>query len=650
KNEQFLRDMFNAIQDGISVLNTDLTIQKVNSKMEDWYARSVPLEGKKCYEAYHNRHKPCNKCPSLRAFVSGNTEREIVPGLAGSSVEWVELFSYPIFDSYGEVTGVVEFVRDITEVKRAENALRESEEKYRLLVENLKEGVLVEQDGNLKFTNPAIRRITGYSKEELHTMPWIDIVHPEDKEMAIRNHTNRLKGKNVPDTYLLRIINKQGEVRWLENSAVVIEWEGRPASLNFLTDVTERKLAEDEFRRAHAELEDLIKSISSILIELSPDGIIRRWNKIAQDVFGLNEEQARGKKLDQLPIDWQFKKISEGLENCKASKTPIRLQDIPFQRQDNTRGFLGLTITPKLGETRELKGFIIMASDITERRNLETQLLQAQKLESVGQLAAGIAHEINTPTQFVGDNIQFIQESFDDLTKLLKAYKALGDTIATKSEESVLWAEKAKQIEDEIDLEYLMEEIPKAIEQSMEGVRRVAKIVRAMKEFSHPGVQEKTPIDINHAIENTSTVARNEWKYVADLELDLDPSLPPVPCLPGEFNQVILNMIINAAHAISDVIQGKEGKGKITITTKRKEHEVEIRISDTGTGIPEKIRDRIFDPFFTTKQVGKGTGQGLAISRSVIVDKHGGTIRVESEVGKGTTFIITLPIQEGIKM
>jgi len=157
-------------------------------------------------------------------------------------------------------------------------------------------------------------------------------------------------------------------------------------------------------------------------------------------------------------------------------------------------------------------------------------------------------------------------------------------------------------------------------------------------------------VDLNHAIENTITVAKNEWKYVAEMETDFDPALPPVPCLPGELNQVILNMIINAAHAIADVMgDGSKGKGTIRITTRRDGNWAEIRISDTGTGIPEAIRDRIFDPFFTTKEVGKGTGQGLAIARSMIVDKHGGTIDFETQEGKGTTFIIRLPLEEKVK-
>ena len=205
---------------------------------------------------------------------------------------------------------------------------------------------------------------------------------------------------------------------------------------------------------------------------------------------------------------------------------------------------------------------------------------------------------------------------------------------------------KAGSIADEIDLDFLMEEIPTAIEQSLDGINKVSKIVKAMKEFSHPGSKDKTLVDLNRAIQNTITVSRNEWKYVADVKTEFDESLTEVPCFHDEFNQVILNIIINAAHAIGDTIKEGDPKGTITVQTFRHKKMAEIRLMDTGTGIPESIIKKIFDPFFTTKEVGKGTGQGLAISYDVIVNKHNGTLQVESEPGKGTTFIIRLPLEE----
>ena len=285
-----------------------------------------------------------------------------------------------------------------------------------------------------------------------------------------------------------------------------------------------------------------------------------------------------------------------------------------------------------------------LQTEVEDRNKMEIQLRHAQKMESIGQLAAGIAHEINTPTQYIGDNTRFVQDAFGDITRLVAEY----DKLFTAAEAGAVTPEvlgAVKSAAAAADMAYLSAEIPKAIQQSLDGVSRVSNIVRAMKEFSHPGTTEKTAIDLAKTIQSTITVASNEWKYVAELVTDFDPALPPVSCLPGEFNQVILNLIVNAAHAIGDVVGESGTKGTITVSARRDGEWAEVRIRDTGTGIPEKARDKVFDPFFTTKGVGKGTGQGLAIAHNVIVEKHGGTLAFETETGKGTVFIIRIPIQ-----
>jgi signal transduction histidine kinase len=273
------------------------------------------------------------------------------------------------------------------------------------------------------------------------------------------------------------------------------------------------------------------------------------------------------------------------------------------------------------------------------------ELRHAQKLESVGRLAAGIAHEINTPIQFVGDNTRFLQDSFGSLHRLLNKYQELR-AAATAGRPCLDLLPEVRRLEEESDCAYLLEEIPKALTQTLEGVDRVATIVRAMKEFAHPESKEMAAADLNRALLSTLTVARNELKYVADVETQLG-DLPPVVCNVGDVNQVFLNLLVNAAHAIGEVVKGTEKKGNITVRTASEGDKVLITIADTGCGIPEGIRGKIFDPFFTTKEVGRGTGQGLAIARSVIVERHKGTLTFESEVGKGTTFYVRLPIDPG---
>jgi signal transduction histidine kinase len=279
--------------------------------------------------------------------------------------------------------------------------------------------------------------------------------------------------------------------------------------------------------------------------------------------------------------------------------------------------------------------------DITKQKMLELELIQAQKLESIGQLSAGIAHEINTPTQFIGDNIRFLQESVGEMLDVMRRADQL---LAPGRAASVSAAELASLLSS-LDLGYIQEEVPKAIVQSLDGIERISSIVGAMKEFSHPAV-DKTLHDLNRAIANTITVASNEWKYVAEVTTDFDADLPPVPVMPSAFNQVILNILVNAAHAVGANVADTPGtKGTIRVSTRKNADWAEIRIQDTGGGIAENIKDRIFDPFFTTKEVGKGTGQGLAIAHDVIVNKHHGTITVDSHPPIGTTFIIRFPLE-----
>jgi len=289
--------------------------------------------------------------------------------------------------------------------------------------------------------------------------------------------------------------------------------------------------------------------------------------------------------------------------------------------------------------SKVLRGLML---DITEVRRLGRELTAAQKLESVGRLAAGVAHEINTPVQFVSDNVQFVRTSLPDIAAVINAYRNLQKTVQSRGDVAAA-ASLAAEAEKTADLDYVMENAPQAIESSIEGLGRIATIVRSMKEFAHPDQGEKKYADLNQAIRSTLVVARNEYKYVAEIHTQFG-DLPAVPCYLGEINQVILNLLVNASHAIHDVVSDTGSLGKITVRTRLDGDAVEISIGDTGTGIPETARDKIFDPFFTTKEVGKGTGQGLAIARSVVVNKHGGTLRFETESGKGTTFFIRLPL------
>jgi PAS domain S-box-containing protein len=409
------------------------------------------------------------------------------------------------------------------------------------------------------------------------------------------------------------------------------------------SDITDRERVGDALREAERKYRGIFDDAIVGIFQSTPEGGYLSVNPAMARIFGYDSPGEMiaccADRSRQMYVD--SKRRDEFLLALDKSGSVQNFECEVFRKDGST-----IWIASSARAIRQdsvIVRYEGMNEDITERKLLQSRLLQAQKLESVGQLAAGIAHEINTPTQYVADNIRFLKDSFQDLKNLLKNYERLLDEAKNHALADATVEEVAAAVES-ADAGYLLEEIPKAIEQSLEGVTRVATLVSAMKEFSHPGTKEKTPIDLNHGIESTLTVARNEWKYVADVETEFDLSIPLVSCRAGEFNQVILNLIVNSAHAIGDVI-GKEGavKGKIRVQTRNFPDWVEIRIGDTGGGIPKNVQSRIFDPFFTTKAVGKGTGQGLAIARSVIVDKHGGNIHFETELGKGTTFVIRLP-------
>lgn len=378
-------------------------------------------------------------------------------------------------------------------------------------------------------------------------------------------------------------------------------------------------------------------------------GHIVDWSKQAQKLFGFTRDQIIGRTLTQTIFtkSTQQDGMHGGLRDIFCATETGQRIELTAQDQSGKTFPVELSISPM--HTPEGFVFNAFVHEISSRKEMQAQLAHAQKLESIGELAAGIAHEINTPTQYVGDNTRFLQESFAEITEVQTAFLDFFNKVQNNEHTPEL----IKSLEEKLntlDLEFLNEEIPSAISQSLDGIHRVAEIVRSMKNFAHPGAEHKQLSDLNQAIQSTSVVSRNVWKYSAELTMDLDPDLQSVNCTPGEINQVILNLIVNATHAIEDKQKqtGDEKLGKITICTKSIDQHIQIQITDSGMGIPESIRDRIFDPFCTTKEVGQGTGQGLAIARTVIVEKHQGEISFETEDGVGTTFTILLPLDSEI--
>lgn len=546
-------------------------------------------------------------------------------------------------DKAGEVQGYLSLHRNITDRRQRPGAPRATDRRKRPVYSGLGTGVW---EIDLKTGEPRwskeLYRIYGidYETGRITRREWTERIHPDDREFIMRALASSWRPQMLDHQY--RILWPDGSVHWLHTkSTAVFDSHTCPSKLIGVDlDVTAAKRAETSNR----EFAAIVEFTDLAIFSTDLAGNIVNWNSGAERIFGYSGEEIAGSQVRMLaPLDHRppLDEIGERLR--RGQKTEHR-ESVCIAKNGECIQIL-LSAAPILDQTRTAVGGAYIMWDVTELRMLQRQLVQAQKLESIGQLAAGIAHEINTPIQYIGDNAKFLGDGFQDLFHLADSGRQIAEVLRAAGRDDLVsvW----DKVAGAVDLEYLRGEVPLAIEQLLQGVNHVARIVRAMREFSHPGSVEKTLADINRAIESTALVSKNEWKYVADLTTDLETNLPTIPCVAGEFNQVILNLIVNASHAIADVVRGTERKGAIKITTRRKDPFVEIRVIDTGSGIPEKIQSKVFDPFFTTKDVGKGTGQGLAIAHSVIVQKHHGSIRFETKEGEGTTFIIQLPLTSG---
>lgn len=393
-----------------------------------------------------------------------------------------------------------------------------------------------------------------------------------------------------------------------------------------IVDFTERRRAEVQMRLLAVALE----ATSYAVVITDADGGILWVNPAFSELTGYSREEAIGQNPRVLKSGLHAPEVYQEMwQRLRAGK--VWKGELVNRRKDGTLYSEHMTITPLRAEGAEITHFIAVKYDISERKALEAKLIQAQKLESIGQLAAGVAHEINTPIQFIGDNLQFLSDAFTSLLPRLATPPPGSDPRAARA-----------ALED---IAFYRDEVPRAVRDSLEGVEHVAKIVRSLKAFAHPGADEKSSVEINKVIDNALTISRNEWKYAAELTLDLAPALPSVPGHPTELGQVFLNIIVNAAQAITSKLGERPlEKGRIAVSSRLKGESVEVRISDSGCGIAPEQCERIFDLFYTTKDVGKGSGQGLAIAHAVVVEQHRGAISVESEPGQGTTFIVELPL------
>ncbi len=418
---------------------------------------------------------------------------------------------------------------------------------------------------------------------------------------------------------------------------LVLGLDRRPVgdlSISMTTLADEAALTLDQLL-SRSRLSIVVEHSADALILAGEAGLIRFMNPAAEMMLACPSDELLGSDIWSLVHESDVAALQRVVSSFeRPAALPCRIRGRSGAEWTDVEA-----LVEYVSEHDGSRSIVFTARDVSERHRLELELRHAQKLESVGRLAAGIAHEINTPIQFVGDNVRFLESAFTDLDRLLTAYRELVVTAQQHGDiEAALRG--VEVVATDIDIEFVMEEVPVAISQTLEGIGRVAHIVRAMKAFGHPGTEEKSRADLNEAIKNTVVVANNEVKYTADVETDLG-DLPLVHCHLGDINQVVLNLLVNAAHAID---AANRGRGTIRISTRLDEGYAVIEVADTGTGVPAEIADKLFDPFFTTKEVGTGTGQGLALVRTLVADRHGGTVDFTSTTGVGTVFTVRLPV------
>ena len=526
---------------------------------------------------------------------------------------------------------------------RAEELMRRTEaDRFFHLASDLL-GV-VGYDGRFRRVNGAWHVALGWTEEELTARPFVDFVHPDDRAASAERRRKLVEGGSGALAWETRFLCKDGGYRHLQFSA--IPFDAEKVVYTVARDVTESKAAQDALRKSQARMARLAESGVIGMAIADVHGNVHEANAAYCDLLGCTaDDVAAGQVRWGEFVPPEFSEVIRVALEELATRTVVTPFELDLVRRDGTRR--NVLVGVAMLEHPECIAFI---TDLTERKMAEASLKRsehllrhAQKMEAIGQLAAGIAHEMNTPAQYVSDNIVFLRRAFDgSVAALGKIAKILGD-----GNGAALGEQATKEIADCLrgaKVDFLVKQVPRALEQSAEGMRRVCAIVSAMKEFSHPSSSDLATVDLRALIDATLTVTTNEWKYFADVETDFDPTMAPVPCLRDELGQVVLNLVVNAAHAIRDATDGaRAGKGTITVSTRREGGWAEIRVADTGTGIPAAIRDRIFDPFFTTKAVGEGTGQGLAIAYSIVVDKHGGQITFDTTPGKGTCFLVRIP-------
>jgi PAS domain S-box-containing protein len=500
--------------------------------------------------------------------------------------------------------------------------------------------VAMSADETIVGWNTGAQELLGWTTAEVTGRPLVDTIFAPQQRDRYRRGLRELRAAGdagLPlDPVEITAMHRDGREISVEARVGRVREGSQWRYFAFLRDITGRLAAEHSLARAEERHRLLAENSGDLITRHSPDGRLFYASEACQELLGFTPDEL----IAQDP--WEIMHPEDAAQFGGPDGAPFPLpagRELTFRMRHRDGHWVWIEAVASLlrDEGGALEEIQVFSRNVTDRRAREARFHEESKLESLGRLSAGLAHEINSPIQFVGDNARFLAEAYQDLIRIVLFYRGLLDSTAP-----LAWEERRaqmRQAEEGIEFDYLQTEIPSAVEQTLHGIERVSTIVRAMKTFSHPGHQEQVPADLNEAIEATATVTRHQVNSVADLHLELA-ELPPVRCNIADLNQVFLNLIVNAADAIADTGE----PGVITVATALDGDHVTIAITDTGGGIPDDVRSKIFDPFFTTKDVGKGSGQGLPLAHAVIHEGHGGTLTVDSTVGTGSTFTVRLPL------
>ncbi|MCX7735797.1 MAG: PAS domain S-box protein [Candidatus Kapabacteria bacterium] len=579
------------------------------------------LQGREFYENLWN------------TILSGNIWRgEFCNKKKNGELYWEQASICPIKDRNGDVIQFLAIKVDITDKKYQEEYIKNNEKMFRTITSAASDAViLINHEDRILQWNKAATRIFGFTRKEAINHTLHNLIVPEELRETAKQHLAIFKtsgtGNAVGKTIVLNGLKKDGSIVTVELSLSAVKIWNKWHAVGIVRDVTEKIKIQNELKELTARYQAILESVPDIIIELDTNLYVQWINRAGLDFFG--DDIVGQSLITRFENSEEFYNKHQCLLNSNTKKIYIESR---VKANDGSIKLLAIWSRVIKDKNKEILGFLSTARDITDYEEMKNQLNHASKMESIGQLAAGIAHEINTPLQYISNGNFFMKYAINSFKNYFDNYNKLDDNTFSKNSN------------EKLNLKVLLDEATKSIDRTTKGVENVSRIVKALKNFAHPSKGIKNYSNINDGINDTIVISHNEWKYVAKIETNLDNNLPLVYCCLDEINQVVLNMIINSVHAIESRWGRNIEIGKIFIESKQKEDFVEITIKDNGIGIPDKHKPKLFDLFFTTKEVGKGTGQGLAIAYDIIVNKHNGFIQVNSKEGEGAEFKIILPI------